>query len=111
MVNGECVLTIPILTSTALRTPFLYHAWTRSLTRRPGAYSSLFLTVLRVPSDRPKGVGLGEDVLHHPLRGLLLQHHDVWPQERGCYLPEGHSESLQGQIGCNAEVYIDDVVV
>ena len=26
MVNGECVLTIPISTNTALRTPFLYHA-------------------------------------------------------------------------------------
>ena len=29
--NGECVLTIPISTNTALKTPFLYHALTRSL--------------------------------------------------------------------------------
>ena len=32
MVNGECVLTIPTSTNTALRTPFLYHASTRSST-------------------------------------------------------------------------------
>ena len=43
MVNGECVLTILISTNTALRTPFLYPASTRSMTRRPGASFFLFL--------------------------------------------------------------------
>ena len=40
------MLTIPISTNTALRTPFLYHASIRSSIRWPGAFSSPFLTYL-----------------------------------------------------------------
>ena len=37
-----------VISITALRTPFLYRASIRSSTRRPGAFSSLFLTVTQV---------------------------------------------------------------
>lgn len=44
MENGEYVSTTPISTSTTPRIPFLFHASTRSLTLRPGAFYYLFLT-------------------------------------------------------------------
>ena len=44
----------------------------------------------------PEEVGSREDIIHHALRGVLLQHYDVRPQERRRHLPEGHPEMPPG---------------
>src|SRR6185503_9463328 len=95
MVNGECVLTIPTSTNTALRTPFLYHASTRSSTRWPGVFFFLFLTVTQGTTRYPSRSQIRRRRPSSPPSGPT-KHHGVRPQERRRDLPEGHSEMPPG---------------
>jgi hypothetical protein len=66
---------------------------------------------LKVSSDSPQGGRTDQDIFHHSIRCILLYNHALQTQKCRCNLSKGIQWFLYSQLGCNAEAYMDDVVV
>ena len=105
-------MTIPISTNTALKAPFLYHASTRSLNQRPGAFSFFFLDsysgyhqIALKESDQEKTSFIT------PFRAYCYNTMTFGLKNAGATYQKAIQRCLQGQIGRNTEVYVNDVVI
>ena len=104
MMNGECVLTIPISTNTALRTPFLYHAIDQVIDSTAGCVLLSFLDcysgyhqIALKESDQEKTSFIT------PFGAYCYNTMTFGLKNAGATYQKAIQRCLQGQIGSNTE--------
>ena len=104
-------MTILISTNTSLRTPFLYLTSIRSLTRRPDVSFSLFLIYSRYHQIALKESDQEKTSFITPFGAYCYNTMTFGLKNTGATYQKAIQKCLQGQIGRNAEAYVDDVVI